>query len=252
MEQQQTMIGRLPLAKSRLIQEILIVGLGYLVYSQVRGLAADRVVDAFANGRRIVEIEQDLGIFRELALQTWVLPHEALVHMFNFVYFYGLFPLLIPTAIFLFWRRPHVYILTRNAFLMSGGIAVVFFLLLPTAPPRLLPDLGFIDTLNRSLTPSYSSIPGVNHYAALPSMHVGWNFLTAYALFMAFDKVPGRAALLLFPVFMLTATVVTGNHYFLDGVLGIVVAGLALLIATYLQRWINRRGTLEVQAPSAL
>jgi membrane-associated phospholipid phosphatase len=249
--EQLTMIGRLAPAKSRFLQEILIVGLGYLVYSQVRGLASDRVVDAFANGRRIVEIERNLGIFKELAIQTYVLPHDTLVHLFNVIYFYGLFPLLIPTAIFLFVKRPKVYVLTRNAFLLSGGIAVIFFLLLPTAPPRLL-DLGFIDTLNRSLTPSYSSIPGVNHYAALPSMHVGWNFLTAYALFLAFDNVRVRAAFLLFPAVMLASTVVTGNHYILDGVLGIVVAAVALLMARYLQRWQELREKRKLQAPSAV
>ncbi len=121
------------------------MGLGYFVYSQIRGLAADRVLDAFANGHRIVNIERQLGIFKELALQTWVLPHGALVTAFNIIYFYGLFPLLIPTSIFLFIKRPQVYTLTRNAFLASGGIAVIFFLLLPTAPPRLL-DVGLIDT----------------------------------------------------------------------------------------------------------
>jgi len=165
--------------KLSLLQEVLIVGLGYLVYSQVRGLAADRVVDAFENGRRVVELEKSLGIFDELAVQAFFLPHDIAIGAFNIIYFYGLFPLLLPTAIWLFFRRPHVYTLARNAFLASGFIAVAFYLALPTAPPRLL-GMGFIDTLGRSLTPSYSSIPGVNPFAAVPSMHVGWNFLIAY------------------------------------------------------------------------
>ncbi|HLF76822.1 MAG TPA: phosphatase PAP2 family protein [Dehalococcoidia bacterium] len=239
------------LRRARFLQEILIVGLGYLVYSQVRGMAGDRVSDAFANGHRIVELERDLGIFKELALQSYLLPHAAAVHLFNYVYFYGLFPLLLPTAVFLFLKRPHVYTLARNAFLASGAIAVVFFLLLPTAPPRLL-DIGFIDTLNRSLAPSYSSIPGVNHYAALPSMHVGWNFLTCLSLYLAFDGVRGRGLLLAIPVVMLTSTVVTGNHYFLDGLLGVIVAGAGLGAALWLKRWQERRTMARLQAPSDL
>src|SRR5688572_13331148 len=99
--------SRLILRRARFLQEIAIVGVGYLVYSQVRGLAGDRDFDAFTNGRRIVEIEQSLGIFKELALQAWVLPHDALVDLFNMIYFYGLFPLLLPTAIWLYFRRPH-------------------------------------------------------------------------------------------------------------------------------------------------
>ena len=237
------------LRRVRLLQEVLIVGIGYLVYSQVRGMAGDRVVDAFSNGYRVIELERDLGIFSELALQAWILPHEMLVDAFNYVYFYGLFPLLLPTAAFLFLKRPHVYVLARNAFLASGFIAVIFFLLLPTAPPRLLPEFGFIDTLNRSLTPSYSSIPGVNHFAALPSMHVGWNFLTAVALYMALDGFKPRPAVLIFPIVMFFATVVTGNHYFLDGALGLTVAMAGLGVAIYMQRW-NERRLLPLQAPS--
>jgi hypothetical protein len=250
MMEQTKVEGSSSLRRLRLLQEIAIVGLGYLVYSQIRGLAADRVLDAFANGYRIVEIERDLGIFKELALQTWVLPHAALVQVLNVIYFYGLFPLLLPTSAFLFLKRPRVYVLARNAFLVSGGIAVCFFLLLPTAPPRLL-DIGLIDTLSNGLAPSYSSIPGVNHYAALPSMHVGWNFLTAYALFLALDGLRGRSLLLLFPAIMLTATVATGNHYFLDGLLGLMVALAGLGIALVLRNWSERRQRERRQAPSS-
>jgi hypothetical protein len=226
----------------RLLQEILIVGIGYLVYSQVRGLAGDRVIDAFTNGYRIVELERDLGIFGERALQTLVLPHELLVHIFNFVYFYGLFPMLIPTAIFLFLRRPEIYLIARNAFLISGGIAVCFYLLLPTAPPRLI-GMGFIDTLSRSFTPTYESIPGVNHFAALPSMHVGWNFLMAFALYLAFSGSRLRPVVMILPVMMFTSTVATGNHYFVDGLLGLVVASMGLAIALYISRITAKRPT---------
>jgi membrane-associated phospholipid phosphatase len=224
----------------RILREVLIVGIGYLIYSQVRGLAGDRVVDAFHNGYRIVQLEQDLGIFEELALQTLILPHSILVDFFNFIYFYGLFPLLLPTAVFLFWRRPRVYVMARNAFLLSGFIAVIFFTLLPTAPPRLM-GFGFIDTLGQSLTPTYDSIPGVNHFAAVPSMHVGWNFLMAVSLYIALRGVPGRSFVLLLPFAMFFSTLVTGNHYIVDGLLGILVSALALSIAVLIQKWTDKQ-----------
>jgi hypothetical protein len=243
MEQSTATDYRLVLRRVRFLQEVLIVGLGYLIYSQVRGIAADRVVDAFSNAYRIVELEQNLGIFEELALQTLVLPHEALVHAFNLIYFYGLFPFLLPTAIWLYWKRPSVYILARNAFLLSGAIAVIFYIVLPTAPPRFI-GMGHIDTVvafGTNFTPTYSSIPGVNHFAALPSMHVGWNFLTAMAIYLALHGLRWRILVLAIPVIMFTATVVTGNHYFLDGLLGMIVASTGLGIALALHSRSRRR-----------
>ena len=234
---------RAALRKVRFLQEILIVGVGYLIYSQVRGLAADRVVDAFGNAYRIVELEQNLGIFEELALQALILPHDFLVHGFNLIYFYGLFPFLLPTAIWLYFKRPSVYVLARNAFLISGAIAVIFYIVLPTAPPRFI-GMGHIDTVvafGTSFTPTYSSIPGVNHFAALPSMHVGWNFLTAVSIYLALSGFRWRMLILTVPAIMFTATVVTGNHYFLDGLLGMIVASTGLGLALMLHRRGRRR-----------
>jgi len=228
------------LQRFRFFREVLIVGLGYLVYSQVRGIAADRSFDAFTNAYRVVDFEENLGIFKELAVQAYVLPHSLLVQVFNIIYFYGFFPLLLPTAGWLFVRHPSSYGLLRNAFLASGGIAVAFYLALPTAPPRLT-DLGFVDTLSRSLTPTYESIPGVNHFAALPSMHVGWTLLTTIGLFLAFGRSPLRFVVWVLPIAMMTSTIATGNHYIIDGLLGVVVAltglGIALAIANPSAVW---------------
>ena len=219
---------------------MLLVGLGYLVYSQVRGLAGGRTSDAFANAERIIDLERSFGMYHELTVQRWVLPNAALIDVFNLLYFYMFFPLIIPLAAWLFWKHPDVYVLARTAFLASGAIAVLFFLTLPTAPPRLL-DVGFEDTLNLSFTPTYSDIPGVNHYAALPSMHVGWTFLLAVAITRARPHWRWRGLAFAIPIVMFSATVVTGNHWFLDGALGLVVALAGLAIAVRIRRWIETR-----------
>jgi hypothetical protein len=239
----------LSLYRPKPMQEILFVGGAYLIYSQIRGLAGDRVVDAFNNGNRVVQLERDLGIFQELAFQGYILSHDFLIDLFNFVYFYGLFPLLIPMSFWLYLRRPHVYVLARNAFLLSGGIAALLYVIVPTAPPRLM-DIGFIDTLGRSLTPSYSSLPGVNHYAAVPSMHVGWTFLMGTSMYLALGRSRFRFLPFLLPLAMFTATVATGNHYFLDGALGVCVAGCGLGLAFAIHRHGTRKGLLPpVDAP---
>jgi membrane-associated phospholipid phosphatase len=220
----------------RFLPEVLLVGIGYLIYSQVRGLAADRTGDAFQTAMWIVDLERNLGFFEELALQQLILSYEGLIEPFNIIYFYGLFPLIIPTAIWLFIKQRPTYILLRNAFLISGGIAVVFYLLTPTMPPRLLPGFGFVDTaLGHPFVPTYSSIPGVNHYAALPSMHVGWNFLVTFGLVGTLGRTPLRILVLAIPLTMFFSTVVTGNHYFFDGIAGLSVAAFGIVVALLIE-----------------
>lgn len=224
----------------RFLPEVLVVGLGYFIYSQVRGLAAERTNDAFDTALWIVDLERNLGLFEELALQRLVLGSGWLIEPFNIVYFYGLFPMIIPTAIWLFLKHYPTYVLLRNAFLISGAIAVCFYLLTPTMPPRLLPGFGFVDTaLNHPLVPTYSSIPGVNHYAALPSMHVGWNFLVTMGLVGTLTRGWLRVLVLAIPLTMFFSTVVTGNHYFFDGLAGMAVASMAIGIALLLEKRIS-------------
>jgi membrane-associated phospholipid phosphatase len=238
------------LPRSRLPRELFFVGFSYVIYSQVRGLAANRSLDAFANAYQVINLEEKLGVFRELSLQQFVISRGDLIDFFNLVYFYGLFPLLLPTALWLYLRRPRIYDLARNAFLVSGAIAVCFYVLMPTAPPRLI-GMGFLDTLGTSLTPAYGSIPGVNHYAAMPSMHVGWNFLLAVAIYLALEGWTLRILILALPVLMFTATVVTGNHYFLDGVLGVCVAATGLLLASQIERRRHQQRQVLAVQPAA-
>jgi membrane-associated phospholipid phosphatase len=68
---------------------------------------------------------------------------------------------------------------------------------------------------------------------------------------MAFAGFRFRYVVFLLPIAMFTATVATGNHYFLDGVLGIGIAGVALLIALRIKRYGEERLQVEAQAPSS-
>jgi hypothetical protein len=212
------------------------MGMAYLLYFLVRNHAAERTADAFKNAGQLIRLERDLGMFRELSLQAAALPYEGLTHVFNIIYFYGHFPLIIVVGAWLFWKHPPVYSLIRNAFLASGAIALVVFTLFPVAPPRLI-GAGFIDTLQYTVALTYDKSPGVNEFAAVPSMHVGWNLLLALGLFLSFHHPLMRGAALLLPPAMILATVVTGNHYLVDAPLGIVVALFGLVIALLIRRY---------------
>jgi membrane-associated phospholipid phosphatase len=202
------------------------VGVAYLLYYLVRSHAAERTADAFKNAGQLIRLERDLGMFRELSLQAAALPYEGLTHLFNIIYFYGHFPLILVVGAWLFWKHPPVYSLIRNAFLASGAIALVVFVLFPV-----------IDTLQFTVALTYDKSPGVNEFAAVPSMHVGWNLLLALGLFLSFRHPLVRGAALLLPPAMILSTVVTGNHYLVDAPLGIMVALCGLVIALLIRRY---------------
>jgi membrane-associated phospholipid phosphatase len=77
----------------------------------------------------------------------------------------------------------------------------------------------------------------VNEFAAVPSMHVGWNLLLALGLFLSFRNPVLRGLALLLPPAMIVSTVATGNHYLLDAPLGIMTAVTGLIIALQVRRY---------------
>ncbi len=220
------------------LSEFALAAFGFLLYFLVRGAVVDRVDEALANARAIVDLERALGIFVEGDMQRWTLGHELWWRTANFVYFWWDFPLIVGVGVVMFVTRRGCYTFLRDACLISGGIALVMYALIPVAPPRLVPELGIVDTLQQFAQLSYqaqSMQPFVNPYAALPSLHVGWALLLVVAVFRATGSVAARGASLLVLVAQSVAVVATGNHFVIDGVVGVVVCVVALVVALWLQ-----------------
>ena len=216
----------------RVAREVLTIALGALVYFFVRGLMETQVAVAFANAETLIALEQSLGIFHEPAMQRWITGDQWLTDLANRVYIFGHWPVIIGTMTWLLWRHREWFALYRSALLLSGAIGIVFFVLLPMAPPRFIADQGFVDTVTthsqayRVLQPPAFT----NQYAAMPSLHVGWNLLMGIAIVRHAGWRVGRIFGYLMPLAMWLATIVTANHYILDGVVGstVALAGLAL------------------------
>ena len=225
--------------------ELLLIGLALPIYYLVRGQVEERVGEAINRGVDVATLEQNLGIFWEVQLQRAILDYGWLVDGLNAFYLYGHLPLIGALAVWLYlWHRPQ-YLVMRNAFLVSGAIALVIYLNFPTAPPRLLPEhfgFGFADTIfdqyghERPLTPNFF----VNQYAAMPSMHFGWNMLVGLAIWLSTRNIFVRALAVLMPLAMFTDIILTANHYLLDPIMAIPVVALGLAI-TLGGRWVVLR-----------
>ncbi len=225
-----------PPAQELITQFVLIAGAA-LVYFSVRGLTQGNVDQAKANAEAVLRLEHRLGIDLETDVQRSVLDRRWLVTLVNWVYIWGHWPVIAMTLFILHRQRSPHFLLMRNAIFVSGALGIVVFILFPVMPPRLL-DGRYTDTVT-SLSTSYRVFqpPGlVNKYAAMPSLHMGWNLLAGIAVFQASRHIALKAFAVLSPMAMMFAVVATANHFILDAIVGSVFGLAGLLVAEGLWR----------------
>ena len=221
----------------------------YFAYFAVRGATEGDAALALEHARLVQSFEQGLGLFLELRIQAAVLDHTWIVDLANWVYVWGHWPVIAAVAFWLYRSQPERYRLVRNALLVSGGIGLVIFTLFPVAPARLA-EMGLVDTVvQRSNFYHLLQPPALtNQYAALPSLHFGWNLLIGIALFRGSIDPLGKALGLMLPVAMLAAVVPTANHYLVDAVVGGTIALIGLRISYCCER--RRRSSASSCAAS--
>jgi hypothetical protein len=227
----------------RLVFEILFIVPAYAAYQFVRAHVGGSAGEAFDNARHVIHIERQLGIFHEAFLQQLILPKEWMVDAVNYIYIYGHLPVIILVAIWLYTSHRDNYAFFRNAFLISGVIALVGFTTVPLAPPRYMPEFGFTDTIIHAKSYYILQSPKiVNQYAAMPSLHFGWDLLVAVAIGYNTRALWVRRITYFLPLVTLSGIVLTANHYFLDAAAGALVAALGLGIAYAMRRAVSRTG----------
>jgi hypothetical protein len=223
------------------VREIGVAAVAALTYFGVRNLTAGAADQALSNAERLADLEERFHVAWEGSLQHALLGHGALLTLFNWIYIWGHWPVILSAAIVLYRLRPERYLLLRNAMFLSGTIGFLFFALLPVAPPRLV-DPSLVDTVTlhseayRALQP-----PGLtNQYAAFPSLHFGWNLLVGVAVWGATRNTALRLLSIAGPAAMGAAVVLTANHFVLDLAGGAAVVLLALWVAGRRQHQVHR------------
>ena len=266
-------------------KEALIVAAFYAVYSWTRILfgsnkiAADGIPDqAFTNAERVIQFERWLGLFHEETVQDWFLPYRTFIQFWNIYYGVLHFAVTLGVFILLYVKRADVFPQWRNTLAAMTSLAIVGFAWFPLMPPRLLDKpcpavdpsqyggacipsrfrgtggFGFVDTLAEYGGPwsfdsdAMASIS--NQYAAMPSLHIGWSTWCAIAVWPLLSRRRTKAVLLLYPAATLFCIVVTANHYWLDGVGGLLAFGIGSLLGWGLHRW--NQGRLDRQYAEAL
>ena len=219
--------------------QIALIVAAWLVYSFARSLSGDDVLEAVRNGRTLLDWDDALGFGWTLELNQWATSHAAIAVPFAFEYaslHYVVTPLVL---VWLWRRRPQTYGPALTALLLMTAVGLMFYILLPVAPPRLLPDAGWVDTMKTWSHLGWwgggaSAPAGLEHltdqYAAMPSLHVGWAVWCAWAWRGATSGWVRRLGWL-YPASIATAVVLTANHYVLDVAAGALIAGTMCALA---------------------
>jgi PAP2 superfamily len=232
-------IRRLPLRRFVLLELGLWASL-YPAYLVIRGTTIGNPDVAIHHATRLVDIERALHFCHEHALQR--MP-QAVLDLFSAYYMLGFGPLIATTLVWLGLRHRGLYRELRTLLFVSLGIAVVFYVGYPTAPPRLVPGLGIADTVGMAGHDT-GSVAGIrfNPYAAMPSMHVGWSVLVGLIGFRAASNRLLKGFFVLHPIVMAITVTATGNHYFLDSIAGAGAAFAAVGILAARRRLRPSRG----------
>jgi membrane-associated phospholipid phosphatase len=212
----------------------LAIWFGFLLgYQVVRGVADRSPGEALRNGARVIDFERSASGLWELTLQGWLGSHHLLETLASWTYWNSEFTVLCLTLLFVYLRRHDSFHRFRNTILLANVIGLIGYVAMPTAPPRMFPDAGFVDTL--------AAFGGLNHgsglvelasnqYAAMPSIHSADALVIGLSMALACRSWWARALWAAWPAWVWFCVMATGNHFWLDVAAGIAVAAVALSI----------------------
>ena len=224
-------------------QELAFIGVSYVLYSAIRNhlgkplpvrcgaevltefqhLACDRAYD-------LLHVERVLNIDVELSLNRIAANTQWLAVPANYFYALAHFVVTIGVLVWLYRRHPLQYRPMRTALYVANVIALAGYWLYSLAPPRFMPEVGYVDTLKLFGTwGSYASgdlARASNQFAAMPSMHIGWALWAGLAIFWLNRRSWLRWLGIAYPVLTLVVIMATANHFILDAVGGAIALGL--------------------------
>lgn len=256
-------------------KELLLAAGVYLVYSIVRnqfGSAGGDPGPAFGHAKDVIAVEKALHLYGEPDIQRWYLdlPGHGLIRLWNVYYGIAHFLVTFIALAWMFRKDPLRHRLLRNTLALTTALAVIGFAAYSLMPPRLLDDpgefggcqiydadaaataspgdltapgcdqYGYVDTIARYggwISFGNEGMKEVsNQYAAMPSMHIGWSTWTAIVLIPLVRRQWAKWLAGLYPVITLTGIVLTANHYWIDGLGGLVCLGAGYALAKALTR----------------
>jgi membrane-associated phospholipid phosphatase len=226
-------------------------------YELVRGIADSERSVAIAHGQQVIDLERSTHTFFEPSLQAFFLPAHWLIDLANQMYLNAQFSIALGFLVWLYLFRNESYYFVRNMFVVAMGLALIGYTLYPTAPPRMFPQYGLVDTIVDFSKVNHDSTLAkifINPYAAVPSMHCAFALMIGGTGVRVCRHWWSKAFWVAWPLLISWVVIVTANHYWVDAALGWMVAAAAALIASRLlararpEAWAFRVGPARREA----
>jgi membrane-associated phospholipid phosphatase len=170
-----------------------------------------------------------LGGLVELDVQRLALDAgRGVLHAVDWTYWVAQFAIVGIALLWIYLRRNDAYLLVRNALIVTNTLGLVGYVAMPTAPPRVFAELGFVDTLARSESLNHGSAVVelfANPYAAMPSLHAADALIVGLALAVLVRQKALKVLFALYPFWVCFSLLATANHFWVD-----IAAGFALAI----------------------
>src|SRR4051812_30093688 len=215
-----------------LLRQIVLFCGAYWLYRLVRGQVWDQTAAAFAHARDIAGLERSLHLFAEPSLQRWATSTGWVDDVASWAYLNTHFVVTTCTLAFIYLFRNEHFYFVRNMFMVAMALALVGYLLYPTAPPRMLPELGFDDSVATFTGVSESSVGALfNPFAAVPSMHVCFALMLSVPMIRMARHAWVKALWCAYAPVVTFVVIATGNHWVFDAFTGALVAGVSALAA---------------------
>jgi len=231
--------------RRRALTEVALVGLVLLTFTRLHAVVGTDEAVATRNADALQSMEAWLHLDIELRANRWLVGHPALVTP-SVILYRGYYVVLLGVLVWVFLRHQEVYRQVRSTLVVMAALALLVYWALPVSPPRFA-QAGISDVIAQHDLFGAHAVHEAGSFSAMPSLHVGWSALAAYAAWRSPSPAHGRAALLvwLFPIAMTLVVLGTGNHYVLD-VVGSAVLLLGSIAAArlwgHLARAPGRRG----------
>lgn len=205
----------------------IVVGL-YGLWQLAGRLSVMGMDGAFARAEWISGTEEWLPVPSVAQMQHLVLWSAPLTQAANIYYAVVHFPATIALLIWLFVRYRGDYGRVRWVLALTT-FACLAIQLIPVAPPRMM--AGIVDTGNEFGQSVYGAGFGADEFSAMPSVHVAWALAVGWYVWRI-SRSRWRWVGPAHAVITVLVVLVTGNHWWLDGIAaGVVLAAAAGVVA---------------------